>query len=492
MAAIPNITTSQATSPQLTGILTMAPIPGPLSAVNPNGSAATYTPASSVIVGGDTNGSPFSLQLGTANGTVAAGQVVGGGTAPVAGAQPAAPGAPAAPGTPALVANPVANPLATIGAAAPATTGPTIIAAPGEVPTPTATATPSPAAADMAPGGTGAAVAESGFGAAERSKPMKASVDGATFGFPSFKASAKSNKAPAITWGPGWNRVEKDGMYYMQHANGTKAVPAVEYRVNSSPVGKVQTVKVANGWGKKFPDGTVVVFDRTEGPYRLDAKGKKHQLGLGTHTFGGVKTRIFEASVVRTLEPTGTVTVFDSRGNNRAGTNRGTIAAAISGAGAGAEMASAPTKGGGAPTKGGGADVGDLAGNVDKLTSVARGILDQVRGGNLDPAALASLQAQLNALPAGIVQAAAAAGATSPSPVEGSGPATKSTIPGTTTAGGAAPIAGTDANKATKELAAGAAATLATPAPAELVGKQARFGQLPEAIQVAVATAYGS
>ncbi|MCW2962547.1 MAG: hypothetical protein JWM90_2934, partial [Thermoleophilia bacterium] len=504
MASIPTTpNTSPATNPQLAGILNMAPVPGPVNAVLPNGAPTPHAPASSVTVGGN-GGNSFTVQLGdaTSGGGVTPATnggglvVVGGGTAPAAGAQPAAPGA-AAPTAPTA---PTAGTVPT--APAPAVAGtPTVVPGVTAAPTAATTIVPKPtdgsAALPISAAGTtvgstgtgtdgvvGVAVAKSGFGKAERGKPMQASVDGANFGFPSFKASAKDSKAPKVTWGPGWTKVKKDGMYYMQHTNGTKAIPAVEYRITPTPADKLQSVKVANGWGKKFPDGSIVVFDRTEGPYRLDAKGAKHKLGLGNQTIGGVKVRIFEASVVRTLEKNGAVTVFDSRGQNKAGSPRG-VAAAVAGAGAGAALVA----GGPSSSKGGGVakTEADLTGDVQKLTGIARGLLNQIRSGNLDQAELASLQAQLSALPAGILQAAGAAGATLP-------PLTTTTTAGGTTVAGAgtAPVAGADANTATSKLAAGAKGTLEAPVPAELVGKQARFGQLPEAVQVSIAKAYGS
>jgi hypothetical protein len=67
-------------------------------------------------------------------------------------------------------------------------------------------------------------------------------------------------------------------------------------------------------------------------------------------------------------------------------------------------------------------------------------------------------------------------------------------VPGTTTAGGGGtpPVAGADANATTKELAAGTKAKLSGTVPAELVGKQARFAQLPSDVQELVAKAFGS
>jgi hypothetical protein len=63
---------------------------------------------------------------------------------------------------------------------------------------------------------------------------------------------------------------------------------------------------------------------------------------------------------------------------------------------------------------------------------------------------------------------------------------------GSTTGGGSAPTAGVDANATTKTLAAGAKAKVEGSIPSEFHGKQARFAQLPEALQQQVAKAFGS
>jgi hypothetical protein len=70
---------------------------------------------------------------------------------------------------------------------------------------------------------------------------------------------------------------------------------------------------------------------------------------------------------------------------------------------------------------------------------------------------------------------------------------------GTLVAGGGAagtttgtPVAGVNANETVKQLAAGAKAKLTGAVPQDLVGMQARFGQLSESMQAAVATAFGS
>jgi hypothetical protein len=386
------------------------------------------------------------------------------------------------------------------------------------------------------------AEAISGFGKNQRAQPIRASIDGATFGFPSFKSTSKQLGAPDVQWGPGWSKVEKDGMWYMEHTNGSKAVPAVEWRITPRPHDQVSTIKVTNGWGKKFPDGTILVFDRIEGPYRLDPKGNKHKVAPGMHTIGGVKVRIFEATVVRTLDPQGRVNVFDSRGNSTLGTTRGRMGSAPGAAAAGASISggggktdgSGPTDAAGKPlapgtTVGGGAvDPGKLTSDIQKMTEIARGLIGEIRSGNVDPARLASLQAQLATLPSGILQAAGAAGtmasngttvagttttgttaagSTSMAPPPPGSAGTGSQVAGangsgTTVAGSGAsasgggvtpPTAGVDANATKKELAAGTAAKVdPSVIPADLHGKQARFAQLPEAVQQAVAAAFGS
>ena len=560
MASIPP--TSPSANAQLNGIVNTVPQPRGPAATFGGATPFTLEPHVALTLGG-AGTPPFTITAGDATG------VAGGGGAPAAGAQPPAPGAapaatppagaaaapaPAAPTTPAPL-------IAALGLS-PGTPLPDANAAPVTVGTPAAGAapvggaaaagtTPVPGAAAVAAGTDGArpgskpvskAVAVSGFGKAQRAKKIKASVNGATFSFPSFKATSKQLAAPKPTWGPGWKRVEKDGLWYMQHANGTKAVPAVEWRVTPQPLEKAQMVKVANGWGKKFPDGSLLIFDKKEGPYTLDPSGAKHAIKPGTHTIGGVKVRIFEATVVRTLETSGAVSVFDSRGNHGAGTPRGRATGALVSAGGGVDqLGNAPgkdasTQAGGAPAKGGGSIDGAppakgggatgspeaMAARVQELTGVARKLLDQVRSGSLDPAALQSLQAQLSQLPAGILQAAGAAGTMTgdastilpagTSSVAGASGAgtTGTTAPGTTAPGTTAPgatvaavsgagvgastpVANRDAQAdAVKTLAAGATATVTGGLPAEFTGKQARFGQLPEDVQVKIATAFGS
>jgi hypothetical protein len=446
-----------ATNPQLAGILATVPMP-----------AASLSPTGSVSIGPAGTGFNITagpLAGGDAQAITGGGQILigGGGISPAVGAQPAAPNAAVQPGV--LTPTP----------ATPATTTP---------------ATTTPATTSDATGDNGSPLTQavSGFGKASRHEPIRASIDGATFGFPSFNASAKTTTAPAITWGPGWQKVERDGMWYMEHANGSKAIPAVEYRITPRPADQVQSIRVANGWGKKFPDGSILVFDRKEGPYRLDPKGNKHKVGLGNITIGGVRVRVFEASVVRTLDPNGRVDVFDSRGNVSKGSTRFNLAAALGAADAGATM------GGGAPGKlVGGSDPSKLTADVQRLTGIAREILDEVRSGNVDPARLASLQAQLSQLPSGILQAAGAAGtmASDGTTVGGvNGPPAPGTSGGGTTT--TTPTPGRDANATTKDFAAGTTAKLAAAPPSNLHGMQARFAQLPEDVQQSVATAFGS
>jgi len=431
MATIPP-TTHLAGNPQLAGITSTIPQtrgPAPTLA---DGSPYTFS-LGEVTLGGP-SAPAYTVSAGEGFAPHAAAAVAnasGGGAALNNGAQPAAPGS----------ADAVATPVT---GSTPATTEST------------------PAVG--APSNDALAAVVSGYGKGERGKPMVAAVDGAKFSFPSFNKSAKSTAAPAITWGPGWKKVEKNGMWYMQHANGTKAIPATEFRITPTPADKVQTIKVANGWGKKFPDGSIVVFDRTEGAYRLDAKGVKHQLPLGNQTIGGVKVRVFEAAVVRTLEPSGAVTVFTSRGQTNAGSKRGAIAAAVGAAGGGAAMVSkpttvaqgsptqgggtvaqgSPTQVGGSVTQGGGAVVpttAQLAQHIGTLTAAARQLLEQVQSGTVDPAKLAALQAQLSALPSGLGQAVGAAGTMVATPLHAdhtAAIATPATTPGATVAAGGA------------------------------------------------------
>lgn len=487
-------TSSPSTNPQLSGIVRTLPMPN-RDGATADGTPFSFSPDGTFSLGGSTgagysitNGQivpqPLSSNAAPGVGTIA----VGGGGTPADGAQPPAPGSLTAAGT-------NGTPPTTVPTAANATTTPADAAATGET------------------------MNASGFGRADKNAPMRVDVGGAAFSFPSFNSTAKTTTAPDISWDPSWKRVEKNGMWYMEAPNGTKAIPAVEYRITPTPAEKVQTVKVANGWGKKFPDGTILVFDRNEGAYRLDAKGNKRKVELGTYTFGGVKVRVFEASVVRTLTPKGQVEVFDSRGNASRGSSRSRLAAALGAADAGASMGgggktdSGPsTESGGGKGKvdgtlvnggGGGRTAAQLTGDVQHLTEVARGILSEVRSGNVDPARLASLQAQLNALPSGILQAAGAAGTmTGSSPVSTTSASTVgndqagappgSTLGGGGSATGTPPVAGVDANSTSKQLAAGSKAKLGTAISAEFNGRKARFGQLPADVQEAVARAFGS
>lgn len=534
------------TNPQLAGILTTTPMP--VVVRNPSvpmyalagGYGGGYGSFTSIgvtpaLAGGTAGGIAGAVSrpvVNSGNAVAGGGQiVVGSGTAataatPANGAQPASPTA----GTTAVG-------TAASGAAA-GTTGAATTAA-----TTASSSTPSTAATTVAstePTGSSLASAVSGFGKANRSEPIKAEVDGASFGFPSFKASAKSTDAPAIKWGPGWKKVEKDGMWYMQHSNGVRAVPAVEWRITPRPADKVQTIKVTNGWGKRFPNGSVLVFDRKEGAYLLDPKGNKKKMSKGNHVIDGVKVRIFEASVVRTIDKDGKVDVFDSRGNRSTGTTRWNNAAAVGNAAAGASMgggkgdaaASASdgggkTEAGGAPSKGSavgaGGAVAGVGTDIQAATELAREIIGEIQSGNVDPARLQSLVAQLSKIPSGILQAAGAAGTmtsdgttttavagasgsgdaappaagTSDSGTgAGSGSAGQSTSGTTATGGGGTtttPTPGNDANATSKELAAGTAVKLdPSSIPADLKGKQARFAQLAPEVQDAVAKAFGS
>ncbi len=474
-----------AVNPQLNGILASVPMPAVVNAY-PNRVSVGATPGNGFVV--DSNLS------GTANGNVAIG---GGGsvTAPEVGAQPAAPTAANAAGSTTPAANNVGNPVGD-DTALPAVASVETLPLPDGAAAAAAATPAAAAAADAAttkPTSTGSPLAKSisGFGRANLDAPMRASIGGASFGFPSFKASAKKDTAPAIKWGPGWKKVQKDGLWYMQHSNGVRAVPATEYRITPAVKGKVQTIRVANGWGKKFPDGSILVVDRAAGPYVLDAKGNKKKIGLGTQTIGGVKVRIFEAAVVRTIDKNGKVDVFDSRGTKSTGTTRWTDAA-VGTADAGASTVTA----GGKTASGGGATTSsptsaDMVKNIDQITEVARGLVSEIRSGNVDPSRLASLQAQLATLPAAILQAAGAAGTitstgSNAAATGGGAAATETPTP-------APPTAGVDANAATKELAAGASVKLdSSVIPSDLKGMQARFGQLPDDLQTAVARAYGS
>jgi hypothetical protein len=479
------INTNNSANPQLTGILNTTPMP-----------IATPVPNASVNVGAS-DGGGFSINMpATAPGSGSAGMIGGTGTTPnigvAGGGQVVVGGAgttPTAGTTPATGAQP---PAPGTGTAFPGVVNPGITT--GETAT---TTTPATTETQAAPeNGSPLANAISGFGKANRGEPIKASIDGATFGFPSFRASGRTNTAPAINWGPGWKKVEKDGMWYMEHPNGSKAVPAVEFRITPKPADKVQTIKVTNGWGKKFPDGSILVFDRKEGAYRLDPKGNKHKVPFGNITIGGVKVRVFEASVVRTLDVNGKVDVFDSRGNVSKGSSRWNMAEAVGSASAGAAIGGGKggVEGGGAPGKtvGNGDQSVRLTQDIQKLTGIAREIIGEIRSGNVDPARLAALQAQLATLPSGILQAAGAAGTmTSDGTTVSQPPATETAA--TAGGGGAAPIAGVDANATTKELAAGESVKIDPAAiPVDLRGKQARFAQLPEAVQQAVATGFGS
>ena len=506
MASI-NPTNAPATPP-LDAARTSIPLPRAIAASTPN--ALPFELPTSVTSFGGNDGGGYSILDGT---TV----IGGGGTTPAPGAQPASPNAAAA--NAAAGANATGATAAANGAAAPAagatspfandaTLGSTvpqpvasaIVDANGALVSGTATPTAansSPNAADAT--GAATAAATSGFGKAERSKKMVAGVGDATFSFPSFNASAKSTAAPAITWGAGWTKVEKNGMYYMQHTNGTKAIPAVEYRITPTPADKVQTIKVANGWGKKLPDGTVIVFDRDKGPYRLDPKGAKHALPFGTQTFGGVKIRVFEATVVRTLEPNGAVTVFDSRGNTKAGTRRTSGGGGLLGASAGASGGGGSVTQSDGTTVGGGSTTAQLTSQVEKITAAARALLAQVNGGTMDAAAFAQLQAQLAALPAGLTAALAGNGtlvaSTETAPATSGGGSVDQTAVGGASGGGAAgmpPTPGVDANAAVRMMVQPETKQITGSVPADVAGKRMRFGQLAPELQESVAKAFGS
>jgi hypothetical protein len=183
------------------------------------------------------------------------------------------------------------------------------------------------------------------------------------------------------------------------------------------------------------------------------------------------------------------------------------------GGGAKATGGGAPGKlvGGGAPGKvvgGGPGSVELLTTDVQALTAIARQLVGEVRSGNVDPARLASLQAQLSKLPSGILQAAGAAGTITsdgttvgepPAPGTSNGDVAADAATATGAGAGARtetvdrPTPGVDANAAAKSLPAGSSATVAAGSiPADLHGRQARFAQLPQELQDAVAAAFGS
>ncbi|MCW2972526.1 MAG: hypothetical protein JWN72_799 [Thermoleophilia bacterium] len=472
MANIPKtVSPTPAANPQLGGIVTTVPMPIPQVPTS-DGQSAAYNPFTNLVtLGGQANpgysismpvagsGNVVTNPMPGASGVGAAANG-GGATTPANNAQPAAPGAAAAQ-TPAPAAAPVT--------ATPAGTKSPIANAPANV------ATPAAAAAAKAGKNAPSAATASGFGRTDKSAPLKVSVSGAKFSFPSFNSTAKQTDAPKVTWGTDWKQVDTgNGFYYMEHANGTKAVPATEYRLAATPLDKVQTIKVANGWGKKFPDGTIVVFDKDKGAYKIKPDGSKEKLPFGKQEIGGVKVRIFEASVVRTLEPNGAVRVFDSRGTTSLGTTRG-HAASVAGGGANQVGTTVSTT---TP-----ANNEALIAKIQEITGLTRQMIGQVQAGTVNPTELAAIQTKLSALPAGLQQAIAAGG---------SMPAAT----GTLVAGGGAttttPVAGAKVDDGIKQLAAGASAKLAGTIPTDLVGMQARFGQLSEEMQSAVAKGFGS
>ncbi|MEO6866701.1 MAG: hypothetical protein ABI200_01630, partial [Gaiellales bacterium] len=455
MASISNNPASNASgNAQLLGIVSSVPMPRSGVPMMANGTPVMYNPAGGTVEMGGTS-QPFTVQSSVIPGSPAdtsGGGATGGGglsLTPALGAQPSMLGAaPIGASGPTAAASGAASvtlgtsatgSLTSVGgdaASVDGQSGVVVMTVSGNAGTNHVQAPANGVAAkanDGAPDAT--AVSVSGFGAADRGSTMAAKLgNGSTFSFPSFNSTKRSSAAPNVTWGDSWKRVDKgDGFFYMQDADGNKAVPAVEWRMTPSPLSAAKTIKMAHGWGKKLPDGTVIVFDKTQGPYTLDPKGGKHKLTPGTHIFGGVKVRIFEASVVRVLEPNGAVSVFDSRGNHGAGTPRTTDPnAGSANAAGGATMAGGAS---GVPVAAGGpTDPAALAAQISKITDVARGLLQQVQGGKIDTGALQALQAQLSQLPDGIRQAIGGAGvstgdAASLGLVAGGGPTTASAMP---------------------------------------------------------------
>jgi len=153
---------------QLAGILSSVPMPTPRP-VPTDAASFPLAPGGLLMVGTPTTNVP----VAGSEEPPAPGGITGGGDTPPAGAQPGAP---------------------TIGNA---------------VATPVADSTPRIDAGPV----TAQAAASSGFGTAERAKPMVVTVGDAKFSFPSFRAAARSNTAPEISWGAGWKRVESGGMW---------------------------------------------------------------------------------------------------------------------------------------------------------------------------------------------------------------------------------------------------------------------------------------
>ena len=237
---------------------------------------------------------------------------------------------------------------------------------------------------------------------------LAAGVGGATFSFPSWKGTNGLLTAPKVDWGEGWERVDAGGgKYYMEHANGAKAVPSIEWRITGKPWGSLKTISYENGWGKELPDGTKIYFDRDSGPFKVAPDGTRSDLEAGNYKFGDVPVRIFSVSVVRTLEPNGMVTVFDSRGNVKNGTTR---SAAAAGATGGGKLAGGKGDAPGKLAGGGGMDPAALQETISGLTDVVRGLLAQAQAGEVDPAELASLSAEISSLTASLQGAVGGAG----------------------------------------------------------------------------------
>jgi hypothetical protein len=205
--------------------------------------------------------------------------------------------------------------------------------------------------------------------------PLEFSIGDASFTFPPLGVSGKSNNAPMAAFGEGWTqKTSPKGVIYFEHTNGTRATPKTQLRISVSRPGKVTIVTGDFGKGKKFPDGTIVGIGKDGKYFKIDPQGNKSTIGFGSHTFGGVKVRLFEAAVMNVVTPDGRFVRYDSRGRMRMGRSLGLRAATIGGGAAQAATASTqPAKGGGPLAAG-----GDIQSIVNKMMPIISSLLEEL------------------------------------------------------------------------------------------------------------------
>ena len=259
-----------------------------------------------------------------------------------------------------------------------------------------------------------------GLGArVQYNKPIHAGVAGANFSFPAPSKSDQKKGAPEVTWGKGWTATGNDTF---KHTNG--AVGRVHHRTRVA-VGdpkKSRSVDTPFGRGKQLPDGSVVLVRNRKAFLLKKGAERPEPLREGTHTIGGMKIRIFTATIVAVKTPDGRDMRFDSRGNVISARTRAERLAAMGGGPAGGAAGAdqcgdhgGPAKGGG-PVKGGGPAMADLPpqgtpeDQIQRLTAQINELLASVMAG-IGSGGLDQSQASgggdtgFNGLPAGLQQA---------------------------------------------------------------------------------------